>query len=165
MLTNRQSLPRQAGSANKTAAALLLGQSERRLQKRFRVARHAARKSLQTQGGFGDTIAVSTVGRRLVCDAQRDFRLVKVLHAADKHLKFCDDAGKWHCLSECVDSISAYMQLDDRILYLVETSRSPELAEARRLLTQLNMRQQMRSLGKSCALKIVSHRRKNLKLA
>ncbi|KAI6223201.1 HD domain-containing protein [Aphelenchoides besseyi] len=74
--------------------------------------------------------------------------LVDILCAADPFIEFYADDGRCYRMSDAFKDMSAFCQLDDRVLYEIERSRLPEMKEAQRLYQNLLDRKQARLIGK-----------------
>ncbi|XP_061082910.1 deoxynucleoside triphosphate triphosphohydrolase SAMHD1-like [Conger conger] len=67
---------------------------------------------------------------------------------ADKHFKIIGSDGKTFSLSTAIEDMEAYTKLTDHIFQEILNSSSPELAEARAILQNINCRKLYKFLGK-----------------
>jgi len=76
-----------------------------------------------------------------------EFMVRDILRAADPFLKFRAKNGRELRMSESIEDMSAFAQLTDSVLYLIEQSRDPNMRPAQKLLWRLKSRDLYRCCG------------------
>ncbi|GBG28304.1 Deoxynucleoside triphosphate triphosphohydrolase SAMHD1 [Hondaea fermentalgiana] len=76
-----------------------------------------------------------------------EFMIRDILRAADPYLTFLSRDGKELRMSESIEDMTVFAQLNDSVLYLIEQSRDPRMRPAQKLLWRLKSRDLYRCCG------------------